>query len=278
MSTRTHLVIPDTQVKPGVPLDHLAWIGEYIVEQFWGDDLAVVHLGDHWDMASLSSYDKGKRQMEGRRYVRDVDAGNDGLALITAPAREKNARHRSTGHGERCWAPDWHLLRGNHEWRMMRAVELDPQLEGLITFDHLKSPGWTVHDFLEVLDLDGVWYSHYFYNPMTGRPFSGTIDNRLRQVGHSFTMGHQQTFLSGVRYVGNRRQRGLIAGSCYLHDEEYKGPQGNHHWRGVLVCHEVREGEYDLMEVSLDYLCRRYEGVSLERFTARRYAFGEVPA
>jgi hypothetical protein len=52
----------------------------------------------------------------------------------------------------------------------------------------------------------------------------------------------------------------MVAGSCYLHDEEYLGPQGNFVWRGILVCHQVEDGDYDVMEVSLDYLSRRYEG------------------
>ena len=270
---RTHLVIPDTQSKPGVPVDHLGWIGEYLVDQFYGDDLAVIHLGDHWDMPSLSAYDRGKRQMEGRRYVKDIEAGNEAFDVLNAPLEAKNARHRRTGHHERQWWPDRHFLNGNHEHRVTRAAECDASLDGLLSLDsmNVEAHGWTRHGFLEIADVDGVWYSHYFYNPMSGNPYSGTIENRLRQIGHSFTMGHQQTFLSGTRYVGNRRQRGIVAGSCYLHDEDYKGPQGNHHWRGVLVCHEVRDGAYDLMEVSLDYLCRRYEGVSLDRFTAKRH-------
>lgn len=264
---RTHLVIPDTQAKAGVPTDHLGWIGQYIVDQFWGDDLAIIHLGDHWDMPSLSAYDKGKRRMENQRYTKDVQAGNEAFALLNEPLESKNARHRETGHHERQWWPERHLLRGNHENRIVRATENDAQMEGALSLDDLESPGWEVHDFLQIVDLDGIWYSHYFYNPMTGHPFSGTVDNRLRQVGHSFTMGHQQTLLYGLRYVGNRSQHGLIAGSCYLHDEDYKGPQGNHHWRGVIVCFEVRDGSYCPMFVSLDYLCRRYEGQTLERFT-----------
>ena len=54
--------------------------------------------------------------------------------------------------------------------------------------------------------------------------------------------------------------------NCYLHEEDYKGPQGNTHWRGIIIKHEVAGGEYDPMFVSLDYLCRRYEGISLDRF------------
>ena len=84
-------------------------------------------------------------------------------------------------------------------------------------------------------------------------------------------MGHQQTLMYTVRFVSDQSQHALVAGSCYLHDEDYKGPQGNHHWRGIIVCHEVRNGSYDPMFISLNYLCRRYEGVELETFIAKKY-------
>ena len=123
----------------------------------------------------------------------------------------------------------------------------------------------------EILWLDGVAYAHFFYNPMTGKPFGGNVESRLKTIGHTFTMGHQQTLMYGLRFVAGKSQHGLIAGSCYLHDEDYKGPQGNSHWRGIIVKHEVRDGSYDPMFVSLDYLCRRYEETTLERFVARKY-------
>jgi hypothetical protein len=104
-----------------------------------------------------------------------------------------------------------------------------------------------------------VGYAHYWYQPMSGRPFTGMIETRLKTIGHSFTQGHQQTLMYGFRYVSETSQHGLVAGSCYLHDEDYKGPQGNSHWRGIIVCHEVQDGSYDPMFISLDYLCRRYE-------------------
>jgi hypothetical protein len=252
MGTRSHMMIPDTQVKPGVPTRHLEWIGEYIVDRKVD---VVVHIGDHWDMPSLSSYDKkGGRKMEGRRYVKDVEAGNRALELVRAPARRAKARTK------------FHLLRGNHENRIKVALDDDARLEGTIGFEDLESPGWEVHDYLDPVFLDGVGYSHYWYNPMSGNPWCGTIENRLQKIGHSFTMGHQQVLLHGIRYVKGVAQHGLVAGACYLHDEDYKGPQGNAHWRGVVVKHEVEDGAYDPMFVSLGFLCRKYEGCSLEDF------------
>jgi hypothetical protein len=266
-----HVVIPDTQAKPGAPTDHLKWIGQYIVDQFHDQPIKIIHLGDHADMPSLSSYDKGKKSMEGRRYLQDIEAANEAWQILNKPLNDFNLNRRKTRHAK--WQPERHILLGNHEDRINRAVESDAQLEGVISTDDLiyAKTGWQVHPFLSPVFLDGVGYSHYWYNPMNGRPLGGTAEGRLKTLGHSFTMGHQQTYLTAIRYVNDQQQRGLIAGACYLHDEDYKGPQGNHHWRGILIKHQVNNGAYDLMEVSLDYLCRRYEGVSLDRFISKKY-------
>lgn len=263
----THFVIPDTQIKPGVPTDHLRWIGRYILDR--RPDV-VIHLGDHWDLPSLSSYDKGKRAFEGRRYKDDVAAGNRAFALLNSYLDSYNETRRKRGEKE--YLPRRVLLRGNHEQRIERAIDLDAAtLEGIIGYDDLLSPGWEVHDFLHVVDIDGVAYSHYFYNPMTGKPYGGQVATRLKTIGHSFTMGHQQTLDYSLRFVGRNSHHGLVAGAAYLHDEDYKGPQGNAHWRGIIIKHEVSNGSYDPMFVSLDYLCRKYEGVPLEQFMRDKY-------
>lgn len=205
-----HVVIPDTQVRPDVPTAHLEWIGQYIADEFAGEDLTIIHLGDHWDMPSLSSYDAGKKQMEGRRVVADIFAGNDGFALLDAPISAVPK-----------WNPRKVLLRGNHENRITRAIDSDPQLEGLLSLDLLDSRGWEVHDFLEVVEIDGVSLSHYFYNPMTGKPYGGqNIDTRLKTIGHSFTMGHQQGLGYGIRNVLGQMHHGLVAGSCLTPDHK----------------------------------------------------------
>ena len=49
-----------------------------------------------------------------------------------------------------------------------------------------------------------------------------------------------------------------MAGAFYSHYEKYKGPYGNQHWRGVVVKNEVKDGQYDIMKVSLKYLIDKY--------------------
>ena len=255
-----HVVIPDTQIGPGVPTVHLEWIGQFIADEYAGDDLTIIHLGDHWDMPSLSSYDRGKGPMEGRRIVEDIRAGNRGFALLDAPISAVPK-----------WEPRKVVLRGNHENRITRAVEENAQIEGLLSLDLLNTLDWEVHGFLDVVDIDGVAYSHYFYNPMTGRPYGGqNIDTRLKTIGHSFTMGHQQGLGYGLRDVLGQMHQGLVCGSAYLHEEAYKGPQGNAHWRGIVVCNQVENGSYDPSFISLDYLCRRYEGLRVSEFLERQ--------
>lgn len=269
----THIVIPDTQVKDGVPLEHLAWIGQYIVDKFAGEEnVTIIHLGDHADMPSLSSYDEGKVSMEGRLYETDIAAANKGFDILNAPLIEYNTRKRAQG--KKQWHPRRIILHGNHEHRIARVLELSKTAKYNVSLEHLNyaEHGWEVVPFLKPIVLDGVTYAHYFYNPMTGQSYSGMIDTRLKNLGISFTQGHQQLLLYGIRYHANGQPiHGLVAGACYLHDEEYKGAQGNAHWRGIIVKHEVADGAYDPMFVSLNYLCKRYEGVTLDEFMAKKF-------
>ncbi len=245
---RSHLVIPDPQLKPGVPNEQLEWAGRYAAEK---KPDVIINLGDHWDMPSLSYYDRGTMAMENRRYQDDVDAGNEGMRLFLNPIIRAYNR---TG-----WWPELHLLRGNHEQRIERYVQANPGLEGKVGYDDLDTEGWKVHDFLQPVEIDGVYYAHFFANPMTGRPYGGMCHTRLKNLGFSFTMGHQQVKDAAERYLANGKViRGLICGAFYQHDEDYKGPQGNNHWRGIILKHEVRDGNYDMMEVSLDFLRRRF--------------------
>jgi hypothetical protein len=241
-----HIIIPDTQCKPDVPLDHLTWIGRYIAEKQCD---VLIHLGDHWDMPSLSSYDRGKKAMEGRRYKRDIAAGNLGMDLLNKPMAKMRKPPRKI------------FITGNHEDRITRAVEMDAALDGVIGWQdfNLDAWGWEVQPYLRPIEVHGVLYAHYFYNPRTGRPWSGGAATILRHVGQSFVQGHRQGLDSAVQDLPTgKRRRGIIAGSCYQHDEFYLGAQGQSHWRGLLVLHEVKAGNFDLLEVSLDYLKRRY--------------------
>lgn len=198
----SHVVIPDCQVRPGVPTSHLEAAGNYIADK--RPDV-IVHLGDHWDMPSLSSYEKkGSMYFEGKRYASDVQAGNEAMERLVKPiVRARGYRPRRV------------FTMGNHEQRIARAVAADPILHGTIGYDDLYLAGWEVHDFLDPVLIDGILYSHYFVNQQSllKSVLGGTIDNRLNKVKSSFTMGHQQTRMWGSQFTSTGKElMGLVVG------------------------------------------------------------------
>ena len=250
-----HLVIPDTQCKPNNSFEHLEWAGEYAVKT---KPDVIVHLGDHWDMPSLSVYDVGKKAFEGRTYNDDIEAGNKAMDVFMKPIIEEQKRQRVNK--KKVWKPKKIFLIGNHEQRIERAIESDRKLEGLIGYSdfNLKKYNWEVHDFLSVPIINGIAYSHYFTSGVMGRPVSNP--GLLLQKKHmSCIMGHvQDRAIAFSKKADGSRITGLFAGIFYQHDEEYLNPQTNGSWSGVWMFNEVNNGSFDEMPVSITYLRNQY--------------------
>ena len=250
-----HLVIPDTQCKPNQSIEHLRWAGEYAADK---KPDVIVHLGDHWDMPSLSSYDVGKKSFEGRRYTDDIESGHIGMNAFMQPIWEEQRRLRTNR--KKVWNPRMVFLIGNHEQRMMRAVENDSKLEGLISYDDLDldNYGWEVYDFLEPAIIDGIAYSHYFCSGVMGRPVTNA-KLLLQKKMMSCIQGHvQDRDIAYARRGDGSSITGLFAGIFYDHDEGYLNPQTNGSWSGVWMLHEVNDGSFDELPVSLNYLRKKY--------------------
>lgn len=250
-----HLVIPDIQAKPGHDFTYLTRLGHYIIKK---KPDKIICLGDFADMPSLSSYDVGKKSFEGRRYVADVDASHAAMKALLQPITEYNNRARKNK--EKQYKPEMHLTLGNHENRINRAVNDSPQLDGVLSVNDLgyEQYGWTVHPFLDVIVIDGVAYSHYFTTGLLGRPVT-TAAACLSKKHQSCVQGHQQ----GLQIASSHRADGtrltsIIAGSFYEHNEDYMSSQGNNHWRGFLMLHDVKDGEFDVMPVSMKFLNEKY--------------------
>ena len=249
------MVIPDTQVKPGVPTNHLACAGRYAAAK--KPDVVVV-LADWWDMPSLSSYDRWKKSFEGRRVVADIKAGKAAMEEFLAPIRAEQAK-LVANHKER-WNPRLVFTLGNHENRINRAVEMTAEYEGLLGIEMLglEEFGFEVYDFLEVVVIEGVAFSHYFTSGVMGRPVSNA--KQLLDKKHmSCVMGHvQDRNIAYAQRADGKQMTGLFAGIFYQHDENYLTPQTNGSWRGIWMLHGVSDGSFDEMPVSLEYLLSKY--------------------
>ena len=245
----TIFVIGDTQCKPSEDIEYMKWIANYIALK--QPDI-IVHIGDHYDMASLSSYDKGKLSAEGKRIHEDIKAGDAGLRIIDEYIKSI-----------RGYNPRKVVCIGNHEERIMRHVQEHPELQGLLSYDILgfKEYGWEVYDYLKPVEIHGINFVHYLANPMSGKPLGGTAKSRLGKVRQSFVMGHQQTLdicLEPMPLDPERMRVGIIVGACYPFDEKYKGHQGNNHFRGAVMLYECDRGSAMAMPVSLRHMHKRY--------------------
>jgi hypothetical protein len=243
----TILVIADTQAKSEEDLEYLLWIGKYIADK---KPDTIVHIGDHFDMPSLSSYDKGTSKIEGKRLYKDIEAGVTGFKFLNLELE----KHKD-------YKPRKVFCLGNHEERLDRYVNEHPELQGTLGTDKLPFAeyGWEVHPFLKPVEIEGIFFVHYLANPMSGKPYGGSAMNILKTVGRSFVVGHKQCLDVAIRpTIDGKQQLGIVNGACYDHFESYKGYSGNNHFRGLTVLHECSDGFAVPMFVSLDYMREKY--------------------
>lgn len=246
-------VIPDVQAKLGQDFSFLSDVGQFLVEKkpdYW------VCLGDFVDMESLSSYDIGKKSFEGRRYTNDIQAAKEAMEALLSPLQKFNSNAKKNK--EKQYKPELILCLGNHEERIARAIENDPKIEGLISYNDLPYQAWKVYDYLDVVGIEGVFFSHYFTSGVMGRP----VPNARQLVAKkhlSCVQGHIQKFEIYNEYRADGKMlTGLFAGTCTPYNESYLGLQGNSYFRGIHMLYDVNDGEFYTHSIPLSYLKTRY--------------------
>ena len=132
-----------------------------------------------------------------------------------APIKAEITRRKK---GKRkAWDPELHFTLGNHENRIMRAVDDSAELEDLMSFDdfNLEEHGFKVHDYLDVVTIDGVAYSHFFTSGVMGRPVSSAA-TMLNKKHMSTVMGHvQDRQIAYAKRADGARITGIFAGIYY---------------------------------------------------------------
>lgn len=185
-STKKHMVIPDGQVQPNVPLDHWLWAGEYAAEK---KPDVIINIGDFADMKSLSMYDVGKKSYEGRTYKEDIDVAKFAMNLFMKPIHKEISRLKNNKKAQ--WNPRLVLTLGNHENRIDRAIDADRKLEGTISVKDLgyEEWGWEVIPYLQPIVIDGINYCHFFTSGEMGRAVTSARALSIKKH-MSCTMGH----------------------------------------------------------------------------------------
>jgi hypothetical protein len=142
------------------------------------------------------------RSAEGKRVQADIDAAIEGMAALLQPLYDLQQEELRL-YGEVKYKPKMVMTLGNHDQRIERHVNANPELHGFLSYDNLryKEFGWEVYDYLKPAIINGVSYVHFMANPMTGKPYGGTALNILKNVGESFCMGHKQCLDIATRFL-----------------------------------------------------------------------------
>lgn len=248
--SKTIIVVPDSHAHPDYHNKRYEWLAKLVLDV---KPDYVVDIGDWYDMPSLCSYDKGTKGFEGRRYKKDIEAGLDAQdrfkRILDAPKKKKPKLFRTLG---------------NHEQRIVRAVNADAVLEGTIGLGDLQSKeyGWEEYPFLEPLSIEGITFQHYFTSGIMGRPIGG--ENHAKSLitkqfsscvqGHSHTMDYaRRTDASGHKI------HGLVVGVYQDYDSDYAGNTNKMWDRGVPILRNCEAGNYELQWVSLDTIKKEYD-------------------
>jgi hypothetical protein len=249
----THLVIGDQHAHYQHNNERATWLSKLIIDL---QPDAVINIGDAADMPSLSGYDRGKKSFQGRTYRADIDSHLDFQQRLWEPVIKRKKR-----------LPQRVFLIGNHEDRITRAIDLQPELDGAIGLKDLELERYyqdvVYYDGRHPgnICIDGVYYAHYFVNGGSGRAISSEHQgNALLAKRHaSCTVGHNHRLDYCSHATANgTRIHGLSVG-CFLDfDLPFAGESNKLWWRGIVIKHNVEGGQYDAEFVSLDRLRKEY--------------------
>lgn len=257
--TKQILVIPDSHAAPNESLARFDWIGQLIAER--QPDI-IVDIGDRADLASLSTYDKGTKGFEGRRYKDDIRAVHEANELLEAPMRELNEK-LIRGKRKR-YRPRKIITMGNHEQRILRACNAQPELDGVLSYDDLgyEALGWEVCDFLEAVEVEGILFSHYFVSGVMGQPIGGVNAARshLLKIHKSCISGHSHLFdYAEETDPTGRRIQALVCGVAVEESPSWNNVQSYNKWSsGVVMLNNVEDGQFDFERISMKTLEEMY--------------------
>jgi hypothetical protein len=248
------VVIADTQIDKDSPTKHLEALSRYL----WKHKPSTwVHIGDHFDLPSLSSY-ASPLQQEGKRLVDDIDAGIKALDKIADYVNTRNIKSK-----RQFYSPNKLFIEGNHENRLNRYMGAHPELLGLVDIpSFIECAGWSYSKLGEPIWVGDVCFNHYMENPMSGKPVGGSMENKLNKFPHSFVHGHQQQFQYARRQnLKGKPHFGVCAGAFYMHDEDYRGANNTEIRGFVHLKHFINRygyDDYDVEFISLERLLEQY--------------------
>ena len=148
------------------------------IEEFGKDfkPTTVQLLGDNMEFSSINYFDRGKpKLLENRRLMMEYSFFNGWL-----------------DRADKIWKPKKKIFYiGNHEYRVDRLIETDPQYEGFIEVErnlNLKKRGYKVIDYNKTHTIGGITYMHGLYTNKYHAAKTVEVFHNDIVYGHSHTV------------------------------------------------------------------------------------------
>lgn len=255
-SSKDILVVPDPHAHPDFNNNRADWLGKFILDR---KPDVVVNMGDTFDMPSLSSYDKGKASFHGNSYEKDINSGIDFLDRMWHPIRKAKKKR-----------PFSVFLEGNHEHRLKKVLETEPQLAGNrfgvsyknyqlkdyhneVVYYKGQTPG--------IYSCQGFNFAHYMVSGVMGKPLQSVhhASALIDKLHVSSVVAHSHTVDYAIRNtVTGKTLTGIVAGVYQDYESKWAGYVNQLWWPGLVYLHGAEDGAATVEFITLDKIRREY--------------------
>lgn len=253
------IVIGDSHVDDEQELDRFSLASKFIMDH---KPDYIVSIGDFLTLNCLSAWDSDKRKrMEGKRYNKEIEAGNIALDLLTEEIIKYNKERKKVK--KRQYTPTWVYVEGNHEERLERYLEKDPIFDGTVSIKKdlkLDERGFLFVPYREYYYINDVGFTHIPFNKSS--PIGGVDITRKAQsvgvkscvFGHTHEQHHSHIHKEGMPHL----QDTYNCGCFFDKKEDYVHGRVTNYWRGLSLLNIWKPGRFDVDGWSLGRLEREY--------------------
>lgn len=230
---RRVLILPDMQV-PFEDKRTLKAVEKYMADHMWQE---VIYLGDFMDFDCISRFNaEALRNLEGRRIAEDYAKGNAILDRHQAIVGRRNKKAK------------WVFLEGNHELRIEKLLDKQPQLQGMVEVEkglRLKERGFKWVRCYQKGELYRVGNAYFHHGRYTNKYHAYKM---VDHYGVSIYYGHTHDVMSmpKVAHGKDKTLEGHSLGCLCDYKQSYIGGNPTNWQQAFAVMHVRPNGFYNL--------------------------------
>lgn len=228
----------------------------------------ILWIGDHWDMSSLPKAAKSRggvgRPANVRKttFIQDIEAGRQAILDFLDEINRYNRRASRNCRKWSIYKPRMVFCLGNHEMRIDESGATFEEYVDLINVktwitDWLAARGFEVFPFLEPVEINAVFFAHFYESGLMGKAVA--IGNAMRQIGRSAVWGHTHAMAYLERQIPDKLGGGWDKWLCL---PTFKDPDYLNHGEasGLILLDDVWRGNFVFSMISTERLIASYDG------------------